>query len=166
MYNTKLNELVGCILNDTVLNNGTHANFEIKKIWKTNKVLEDDKIPSFRFSSEITLLIEIITAELHVLKDRSKLKKGNPEQYIAQHIMGLIFYRMIKKISTSVESLKLYLYPYLRETKKQILVEEGMQKQGSTYQELVDVVNCFFADKPYQNDKQDNHFVQLRSDIS
>ena len=60
--------------------------------------------------------------------------------------MGLIFYRMIKKISTNKDTLMLYLYPYLRETKKQILIEEGMEKHGEKYLELCKVVNYFFSD--------------------
>lgn len=62
-------------------------------------------------------------------------------------ILGLIFHPTIKKISESQESLKMYLYPYLRETKKQILIDEGMQKQGSTFVELCKVVDFFFSQK-------------------
>ena len=55
--------------------------------------------------------------------------------------MGLVFYRMIKKISKDKDTLMLYLYPYLRETKKQILIEEGMEKHGEKYLELCKVIN-------------------------
>lgn len=80
---------------------------------------------------------------------------------VAKKIMGLIFYRMIKKISSTVDTLKLYLYPYLKETKKQILIEEGMSRQGETYLELVDVVSCFFSENKYQSGKTEVHFSEL-----
>ena len=87
------------------------------------------------------------------------------KELVAKKIMGLIFYRMIKKISSTVDTLKLYLYPYLKETKKQILIEEGMSRQGETYLELVDVVSCFFSENKYQSGKTDAHFSELNSHI-
>jgi len=104
-------------------------------------------------------------AELKKKESRASSKKNSLEELIAKKIMGLIFYRMIKKISSSIDTLKLYLYPYLRETKKQILIEEGMTRQGDTYLELVDVMSCFFSDKKYQTEKNEAHFGELRQHI-
>ena len=79
-------------------------------------------MPSLRFSSEVNLLIEIIFMELNEMKNKKKAKSGTKEvthdQVVAQKLFGLIFYRMIRKISSDKENLMLYLYPYLRETKK------------------------------------------------
>ena len=75
-----------------------------------------------RFSSEISLLLEIIFNELNEMKNQKKAKPGVKEiphdQYVSQKLFSLIFYRMIQKISSDKETLMLYLYPYLRETKK------------------------------------------------
>ena len=108
-----------------------NTNFKLKKVWKRD---DDDrnhnapfKMLSMRFSSEISLLIEIIftalnskLSQLNRAKQRGKVggKGSSNEEMIAQKILGLIFHRMIRKISSDDETLMLYLYPYLRETKK------------------------------------------------
>lgn len=96
-------------------------------------------------------MIEIIYDELNAFKEKraTAKKQSNVEETIARKIMQLIFFRIIKKIAKDMETLKLNLYPYLRETKKQILVEEAMQISGDTYMELVDVVNFFFSQTEY-----------------
>ena len=99
----------------------------------------------------------MITTELNKLKDPNantkKIKPGSShEDHVALKILGLLFHRIIRKITadtetrSSTETLMLYLYPYLRESKKQILIEEAMSKQGNTYMELIKVINFFFSD--------------------
>ena len=65
---------------------------------------------------------------------------------------------MIKKIASSKDTLMLYLYPYLRESKKNILIEEHMDNHGEMYLELCEVVNYFFADnKDYISEDVDQN---------
>ena len=59
-----------------------------------------------RFSSEISILIEIIFTELHLkasqlnkAKRSKNNRKENNDEIIAQKVLGLIFYRMINKIT-------------------------------------------------------------------
>ena len=73
---------------------------------------------------------------------------------VAQKIFGLIFYRPIKKITTDSETLRLYLDPYLKEAKKQILIDEGMNKQGEIFLELCNTVNFFFSDNYEGKEKE------------
>mmetsp|Transcript_7761 Transcript_7761/g.10953 ORF Transcript_7761/g.10953 Transcript_7761/m.10953 type:complete len:166 (-) Transcript_7761:2018-2515(-) len=151
MYQDFLTSLVTDTLDNSVLTT-TNASFMLKKAWQDQaEGSKNVKVNSLRFSSEIGLLVEIITSELNELKDKNatnkKSKQGNThEEQVALRIFGLIFNRMIKKITSSTETLMLYLYPYLRESKKQILIEEAMSKQGNTYMELVKVINFFFSD--------------------
>ena len=84
--------------------------------------------------------------------------------------MGLVFYRMIKKISKDKDTLMLYLYPYLRETKKQILIEEGMEKHGEKYLELCKVINYFLTDLPFSTEwnlnEREQHWSDFNSEIN
>lgn len=142
-------------------------NFGLKKVWK-NPESEEETVPSLRFSSEVYFMIEIIYEELINMKDKraTTKKTSNVEETIAGKIMQLVFFRIIKKVAKDLETLKLNLYPYLRETKKQILVEEAMQISGDTYMELVDVIIFFFAKTDYQPEKTDNHFLELKNTIN
>lgn len=163
MYISQLKELVDNIMENQVLTQ-QNTNFKLKKVWTRD---EDDRnnnssvtILSMRFSSEISILIEIIFTELHQKasqlnkankRTKNKEKKNNDE-IVAQKILGLIFYRMINKITADEQTLLLYLYPYLRETKKQILIDEAMSKKGTTYLELCKVVNFFLSNNDYGSD--------------
>ena len=79
--------------------------------------------------------------------------------------MGLVFYRMIKKISKDKDTLMLYLYPYLRETKKQILIEEGMEKHGEKYLELCNVINYFLTDMAWNLSDREQHWTDFDTEI-
>lgn len=163
MYSEFLEKLVGSILGNEVLT-AANMNFQLKQVWKDQAEAGGGKIQSLRFSAEIAILIEIIQDALNELRGRKKKagKVDNHDEEVAKKILGLIFFRMIKKMSADTDKLMLYLYPYLRETKKQILIDEGMQKQGGTFLELCAVVNHFFAGNDYQRDKQETHWADLR----
>ena len=88
------------------------------------------------------------------------------DMQISKNILGLIFYRAINKITQSKETLILHLYPYLRETKKQVLIEEGMKSRGSTFLELCKVVNYFFSwNEDYFKEKASGTGAQLWGEL-
>ena len=60
---------------------------------------------------------------------------------------------MITKISENTSTLMLYLYPYLKETKKQILIDEGMLKEGQMYLELCKVLKFFLSGEKMEDDR-------------
>ena len=55
----------------------------------------------------------------------------------------------------------LYLYPFLRETKKQILIDEGMDGHGDKYLELCKVINFFFSDMQDYAKGAESHWENL-----
>ena len=125
MYSEFLDALLQEILDNSVLT-ASNAIFKIKSVWiNPSEDQKNIKVESLRFSNEIALMVEIIQQELNKLKDtsqnggKSKQKAGEShEDLVAIKIFGLIFNKMIKKIKRDTDTLMLYLYPYLRESKK------------------------------------------------
>lgn len=168
MYDQFLRELINEILANQVLTQ-QNANFQLKQEWQEAE-RDGEKVPSLRFSSEINLLIEIIFIELNEMKNKKKAKTGSKEithdQIVAQKLLGLIFYRMVRKISSDKENLMIYLYPYMRETKKQILIDEGMDSHGEKYLELCNIVNYFFTDMSLNLNEREGQWNDFDQNIS
>ena len=172
MYAEFLQALADDLSKDNVLT-ATNTHFQLKKVW-TPEQEEANKnktvlVSSLRFSDEIGLLVDLLYEKLMKLKSAERVGKATGknkesfEQVVAEKILGLVFFRMVKKLSQSTDTLQLYLYPYLRETKKQILIDEGLVNHGESFLVLCQLVNTFFSNRDELSAKQDPNWVDLRS---
>ena len=90
------------------------------------------KVPLFRFSEEIQILIKIIYDELKQSnvkiidrkKDNKDPNKKITDELITRQLMRLIFKNIFRKF---IENFEIYLFPYLKSAKNNVSLSESLR---------------------------------------